>query len=54
MSRRTWDIAVPILYAIAVLVAVFIGDPAGVGGVAVIGAVAVGLYYAAFRRNIKA
>jgi hypothetical protein len=53
MNRRTWDIAVPVLYVLAVLVAVLIHDPAGVGGVAVIGAVVVGLYFAALRRNIK-
>jgi hypothetical protein len=54
MNRRTWDVLVPIVYVIALLVAVFIGDQAGVGGVTVIGAICVGAYYAALRRNIKA
>jgi hypothetical protein len=53
MNRRTLDIAVPIVYVLAVLVAILIGDQGGVGGVAVIGAVLVGAYYAALRQNIK-
>ena len=40
--------------AVAILVAVVIGDPAGVGGVATIGAVCVGAYFAALRQNLKA
>ena len=54
MTRRTLDIAVPILYVIALLVAIFIRNEAGIGGVAVIGAVLVGLYFAALRQNLKA
>ena len=54
MKRRTFDILVPIVYVLAVLVAIFLGDAAGVGGVAVIGAVCVAAYYAALRQNIKA
>jgi hypothetical protein len=54
MNRRTLDIAVPLIYVIALLVAVMLQDPAAVGGVAVIGAVLVGLYFAALRPNRKA
>ena len=53
MNRRTLDILVPVAYVIAVLVAILIGDSGGVGGVAIIGAVCVGAYYAAFRQNIN-
>jgi hypothetical protein len=54
VNRRTLDVLVPIVYVLAILVAVMIGDSGGVGGVTVIGAVLVGAYYAAFRRNMKA
>lgn len=54
MKRRTLDILVPFAYVIAVLVAIFIGDPAGVGGVVTIGAVCVAAYFAALRQSIKA
>ena len=54
MNRRTVDIVVPIAYVLAILIALMIGDEAGIGGVAVIGAVCVGAYYAALRQNIKA
>ena len=53
MNRKTLDILVPMVYVLAILVAVFIGDDAGVGGVATIGAVLVAIYYAAVRQNIK-
>lgn len=54
MNRRTFDILVPILYVLAIVLAIFLGDAGGVGGVAVIGAVMVAAYYAALRQNIKA
>jgi len=54
VNRRTLDIAVPILYVLAVLAAIIIGDSGGVGGVAIIGAVCVAAYYATLRQNIKA
>lgn len=54
MKRRTFDIAVPVVYGLAVLVAILLGQPAGVGGVAVIGAFCLVVYYAQLRRNIKA
>ena len=53
MNRRTFDVAVPILYVAALLIAVFIGQEAWVGGVAAIGAMFVALYYAALRQNLK-
>jgi hypothetical protein len=53
VNRRSLDILVPVAYVIAVLVAILIGDSGGVGGVAIIGAVCVGAYYAAFRQNIN-
>ena len=54
MNRRTLDIAVPLVYVIALLVAVMLQDAGAVGGVAVIGAVLVALYFAALRQNLKA
>jgi hypothetical protein len=54
MNRRTFDILVPIAYVIVVLAFVFVGNDTWLGGVAAIGAVAVGAYYAAIRQNIKA
>jgi len=53
VNRKTLDILVPMIYALAVIIAIVIGDSAGVGGVATIGAVCVGIYYAALRKNIK-
>jgi hypothetical protein len=54
MSRRTFDILVPLVYVLAVIVAIVIGDTGGVGGVATIGAVCVAAYFGALRQNIKA
>ncbi len=54
MNRRMLDIAVPLLYVVALLVADLLRNAAVVGGVAVIGAVLVGLYFAAIRQNIRA
>lgn len=53
MSRRSLDILVPIGYILAIMVAIAIGDTGGVGGVAIIGAVAVLAYFGAVRQNIK-
>jgi hypothetical protein len=53
LKRRTVDILVPIVYVLAVLVAIFLRDPAGVGGVVVIGAFCLVVYYAQLRPNIK-
>jgi len=54
MNRRTVDIQVPIVYVLALVVAMFIGDRGGIGGVATIGAVLVAAYYATLRQNIRA
>ena len=54
MNRRTFDILVPLAYAMALLVAILIGDRGGVGGVATIGAAFVVAYYATLRQNIRA
>jgi hypothetical protein len=53
MNRRTLDILVPIAYLLFVVVAIMIGDEAGVGGVFTIGAFCVAAYYLALRQNIK-
>jgi len=53
MNRRTLDLAVPMLYATAILIAIFAGGGAAVGAVSVIGAMFVGLYFAALRRNVR-
>ena len=52
MNRRTFDVLVPVAYVIALFIAILIGDNGG-GGVAIIGAVCVGAYFAAFRQNIN-
>ena len=54
MNRRTVDLLVPFAYVVAVLVAIFIGEEDGVGGVATIGAILVAAYFAALRQNIRA
>jgi hypothetical protein len=53
LNRRTLDILVPIVYVLAVLVAILLGDAGGVGGVVVIGAVCVGAYYATLRDSLS-
>jgi hypothetical protein len=53
VNRKTFDILVPILFALALVIALVIGDEGGVGGVAVIGAVCMAAYYAAIRQNIR-
>ncbi len=54
MNRRTLDVALPMLYAAIVVATVFIWHGGGaVGAVAAIGAVLLGIYYAALRRNIQ-
>jgi hypothetical protein len=54
LKRRTFDIAVPIVYGLAVLLAILLGNATGVGGVAVIGALCLVVYYAQLRQNLKA
>lgn len=50
MTRKQLDIAVPMLYPILIVVAVLY-FPGALIGVAVIGAMLVGLYYAVFARG---
>jgi Flp pilus assembly protein TadB len=51
MHRRTFDMLLPIAYAIAVLVVVMFGHGVAVGAVAAIGAMLLAAYYAGIRRN---
>ena len=53
MNRRTFDVLVPLGYAMAIMIAVFLGDGRAVGAVAAIGAFGVAAYYAALRNNLK-
>lgn len=53
MNRRTFDVLVPALYAVAILIAVFFGSGNSVGAVAAIGGVLVGAYWAGIRRNLS-
>ena len=53
MNRRTLDLAVPMLYVAAIMITIFAGGGAAVGVVSVIGALFVGFYFAALRRNVQ-
>jgi hypothetical protein len=53
MNRRTLDITIPLLYALAVVIAIVMHDPQVVGGVALIGAVGVAVYYAELRSTLR-
>ena len=53
VNRRTLDILLPIAYAAAILIAVYVGNPEWVGIVAVVGALVLGAYFVAFRRSIS-
>jgi len=54
MNRRTFDVLLPIVYVIAIVLAGFIANETWMGGVATIGALLLGAYYAALRKNIPA
>jgi len=54
MNRRTFDVLLPILYVIAIVAAGMFGNATWVGGVATIGALLLGAYYAALRQNLPA
>jgi hypothetical protein len=54
MNRRTFDVLLPILYVIAIVLAGMIANATWVGGVATIGALLLGAYYAALRQNLPA
>jgi hypothetical protein len=53
LNRRTLDLLVPFVYALAIMIAVFFGSGGAVTATAAIGAIIVGAYYAALRRNLK-
>jgi membrane associated rhomboid family serine protease len=53
VNRRTLDLLVPFAYAIAVVIAVFVGNAEWVGIIATVGALLVGAYYAALRPTVK-
>jgi hypothetical protein len=52
MNRRTFDAAVPGIYAILVVLMYFTVSGKTATIVTVVGAMLVGLYYTAFRRNL--
>ena len=52
MNRRTFDVLLPIVYVIAIVLAGIVADATWVGGVATIGALLLGAYYAALRQNL--
>jgi hypothetical protein len=53
MNRNTLDIAVPMVYAaLIVLMWTLVQGPAA-GTVTIVGAIVVGIYFAAIRQNIK-
>ena len=47
MNRRTLDMVIPMLYVVAILIAVFFASGK------VVGAVLCGMYWAGIRRNLK-
>ena len=53
MNRRTLDLAIPIVYVIAIITATFFKDEMVIGAVATLGALLVGLYFAALRPRSK-
>ena len=54
MNRRTLDMALPTLYVIAILIAVYSGGARAVSATAAIGGMLIGLHWAALRHNLKA
>jgi hypothetical protein len=52
VNRRTLDVLLPILYATLVVAVAMLSSGAAVGVVAAVGAMLLGAYYAAIRRNI--
>jgi len=53
MNRRTLDIVLPMLYMVAILIAVFFGSGRATGATAAIGGILIGAYWAGFRQNLK-
>jgi hypothetical protein len=54
MRRRTFDILVPLAYGLAVVIAAVFRNETVLGGIALVGAVVVGAYFAAIRSYLKA
>ncbi len=52
MNRRTLDVALPMSYAAVVVATVFLAHNA-VAGVAAVGGILLGTYYAVLRKNIS-
>jgi hypothetical protein len=52
MNRRTFDVLLPMLYAAVVVATGLLSTGRAAGVVAAVGAVLVGAYYAAIRRNL--
>jgi hypothetical protein len=53
MNRRMLDSTLPGLYVVAILIAVFYANGKTVAAVSAIGAVLLGVYYSAVRRNVR-
>ncbi len=53
VNRRTWDVGLPLLYALAIVAVAIVGwGQRAMAGVAVIGAMLLGLYWSVLRRNL--
>jgi hypothetical protein len=52
VNRRTLDVLIPMAYAAAIMAAVFAFGGKVTAAVAAIGAILVGAYFAALRRNL--
>lgn len=53
MNRRTLDLAIPVLYVIAVIITTLFKNATVVGATATVGALIVGLYFLALRPKQK-
>jgi hypothetical protein len=53
MNRRTLDLALPMLYAAVIVAVALLTSGKAVTVVAVVGALLLGIYYAALRRNLR-
>jgi hypothetical protein len=52
MNRRTLDVVLPMVYAAAIVGTFMLTDGKATGVVAAVGAILLGAYYAAIRRNL--
>lgn len=52
MNRRTLDVLLPMLYALAIVTASLFSTGKAVTAVAVIGSILIGIYFAALRQNL--